>query len=168
MPELEVLKRLPPMQWGGVQRNLRDKYEGKVSAVCRSKDECADLVHWFGDEDFCPFLPVFLAIPGAPQIIAGLGLSTASELRDQAVAVWEIITNRLDKKGTTADFDELREKHGLMRREDVDAAVREAMRDRIKKHRANPITDPPRIPHYVYVNARTTHTVADPSTWRET
>ena len=141
-------------------------FEGKVSAVCRSKKDCEDLVHFFGgDPSFCPFLPVLLWIPGAPQQIAGWGLAPAAEMRDQAVAVWELITARMDRTGKPVDFDALREKHGLMRAEDVDAATREALWERIKRHKANPVTDPPRIPHYVLPNERSLHFVSNQD-WR--
>ena len=167
MPELPIALAVPFIDWRSVPRQLRDNYIGKVSAVCRTKEECADLVHWFGHEDFCPFLPVLITVPGAPQLLAGQGLSTASELRDMAVAIWEIITERLLKTGSTVNFDELREKNGQMRREEVDAAIRESFVDRIRRHRKNPRTDPPRVPHYVRINARTMHSVADPDSWRK-
>ena len=150
-------RQTPAINWKGVPVGMRNQY----SAVCRSKAECEDLVRWFGDEDFCPFLPVLLLIPGALQQISGMGEATASEIRDQAVAVWEIITERMQKRGRPVDFDDLRDRAGLMRRENVDAAMREAMYDRIRRHKANPITDPARVPHYVRVNEKTVFAMGD-------
>lgn len=153
--------------WDDIPKGLNTQY----SAVCRSLMDCADLVHKFRGIDFYPaygpYLPVLLLIPGAPQQIAGWGLSEVEEIRDQAVAVWELITERLAKKGTTFDFDSAREKHGLMRREDVDAAIREAMRDRIKKHKASPVTDPPREPNYVRPNERTVFAQTQDTAWKD-
>ncbi len=163
---IPAARPMPPLDWTGIPRNLRDNYRDRVSAVCRSKQECADLVHWFGDADFCPFMPVLIYVSGSPQMIDGMGLAPAAELRDMAVAIWDIITERLAKTGRTFDFDSAREKAGLMRKEDVDAAMREAFRDRVRRHKANPITDPPRQPHYVRVAGKTLHTVADPKGWR--
>jgi len=153
--------------WDDIPKGLNTKY----SAVCRSLMDCADLVHKFRGIDFYPaygpYLPVLLLIPGAPQQIAGWGLSEVEEIRDQAVAVWELITERLAKTGSTFDFDTAREKHGLMRRENVDAAIREAMVDRIRRHKANPVTDPPREPNYVRPNERTTFAQPQDTTWKD-
>lgn len=154
---IPVAKRTPKIDWRGVPPGLK----GKVSAVCRSEKDCADLVHWFGDPNFCPFLPILLLIPGAPGQLAGLGLATAAELRDEAVARWQLMTRRLERIGRIVDFDTLREKHGLMRKEDVEPAFREALVERIRKHRRNPRTDPPRQPLYPRVNGRTIHAVGE-------
>lgn len=141
---LHVGKRIPPIDWQGVPV----QYRGRVSAVCRTADECGELVRWFGDAAFCPYLPVMLLVPGAdaPTLIAGLGYATAAELQDCAVVTWERQTGRLKKDGRLLDYDTLREKHGLMRREDVDASIRQALRDRVAQHKANPVSDPPRVP----------------------
>lgn len=153
--------------WDDVPRGLNTKY----SAVCRSLLDCADLVHKFRGIDFYPaygpYQPVLLLIPGAPQQIAGWGLSSVEEIRDQAVAVWELITERLAKTGSTFDFDAAREKHGLMRREDVDAAIRQAMQDRINDHKANPVTNPPREPNHVRVNGKTVFPQPQETTWKD-
>ena len=153
-----VLAVTPEIDWSTVPVELR-ALKGKVSAVCRSKQECADLVHWFGDPEFAPFNPILLLIPGAPQQIAGMGYAPAAELRDQAVAVWEIISERVEKKGRPVDFDDLRERNRLMRKEDVDTAMREALWDRIQRHKASPRTDPPRQPRHVRFNEKTVHPV---------
>jgi hypothetical protein len=131
-------KRVAPIDWSGVPA----QYVGKCSAVCRTLQECQELVRHFGDADFAPFLPVLVMVPGAaaPTAITGLGYATAAELQDCAVVTWET------QVGRSLDFDALREKHGLMRREEVDAATREALLQRVAKHKANPISDPPRQP----------------------
>ncbi len=151
----------PDIDWAHDTR----PYKGRVSAVCRSKQEAADLVHWFGHPDFMPELPILLCIPGGWGQMAGWGLATAAELRDECVARWELQEARI--AGGGFDFDTAREKAGLMRREDVDAATREAFMDRIRRHKASSVTDPAREPLYVRPNERTTHTVADPSAWRD-
>jgi len=131
-------KRVAPIDYTGVPA----QYVGKCSAVCRTLLECQELVRYFGEAAFAPFLPVLVLVPGAPAptAITGLGFATAAELQDCAVVTWETQT------GKTLDFDALREKHGLLPREEVDAATREALLQRIAKHKANPITDPPRQP----------------------
>ena len=46
------------------------------------------------------------------------------------------------------DYDEARERRGLLPREEVDAATRDALLRRVKEHMENPITDPFRQPTY--------------------
>ena len=143
---VHAAKRVPLIDWEGVPGS----YVGKCSAVCRTAQECEDLVCWFGSADFCPNLPVLLLLSGtdAPIAIAGMGFATAAELRDCAVVTWHEKTAKLADDGKLLDFDALRERRGLMRREEVDAATRQALLDRIAKHKANPVSDPPRQPVY--------------------
>jgi hypothetical protein len=150
---IQAAKRVPPISWKGVPAS----FKGKLSAVCRTATECDELVRWFGSPDFCPLLPVMVVVPGAqaPTLIPGFGYATAAELRDCAVVVWHTQIEKLAATGKLLDFDELRERRGLMRREEVDPAVREAMLNRIAKHKANPITDPPRQPVYPNPTNRT-------------
>ena len=157
MPEMAIKRWTPSINWKGVPLS----YHNRMSAVCRTLSEANDLVKWFGDAEFCPFLPIFLMIPGTGGVIlAGLGYATAAELRDDAVATWIDKTDRIAKTGSVLDFDALREKHGLMERSKVKAAMSEAFWDRIRRHKASPVTDPFRQPQYPRVNGKTLHTVA--------
>ncbi len=145
MIEITTARRVAPIDFRGVPQ----KFVGKLSAVCRTAAECEELVRWFGSPDFCPNLPIMVMVPGAqPTLIPGFGYATAAELKDCAVYTWHHQVEKLAKTGTLLDFDELRERHGLMRREDVDAATREALLRRVAQHKANPVTDPPRQPVY--------------------
>ena len=143
---VHAAKKVPPINWVGVP----ESYVGKCSAVCRTAQECSDLVLWFGSADFCPVQPVLVLIPGAdaPIAIAGMGYATAAELQDCAIVTWYDKSQKIEKDGTMFDFDTLRERRGLMRREEVDAATREAMVERVAKHKANPISDPARQPQF--------------------
>jgi hypothetical protein len=139
---IHTARRVPPIDYKGVP----ESFKGKLSAVCRTAEDCYDLTRWYGDPSFCPLLPVMVIVPGAdaPTLIPGFGYATAAELRDCAVVAWHTQEKKIAQGKNIIDFDEARERHGLMRREDVDAAVRQALRDRIAKHKANPISDPPR------------------------
>ncbi len=143
-------RNTPEIDWTGVP----SKFWGKVSAICRSFSDCLDLEKWFGDGEFEPDLPILLIVP-TPEggfvhcQSAGWGLTSVWEHRDVATEVWEKTTRKLAVgEGLVFDFDEAREKHGLIRREDVDTAVRYALRDAAAKHKASPRTNPGRQPKY--------------------
>lgn len=129
---------------------MPEDFQGKLSAVCRTAEDCAELVRWFGSSDFAPNLPVMVMVPGAhaPTLIAGMGYASAAELQDCAVVTWEQQTTKLAEGKPLLDYDAARERRGLLRREDVDAATRDALLRRVKEHMANPITDPFRQPTY--------------------
>lgn len=170
MPELMSQRAIQPIDYRGVPLRyhpslVRDKgrvvgVRSKLSAVCRSIKDCEDLIYWYGDESFCPMLPILLLIPQYPTLLVGWGYATAAELKDDAVNLWGKYTQRIAQKGSIVDFDELREKARLPRREDVKQLTAEAFHERIKAHLASPITDPPRQPRYVRPNGKTVHTVA--------
>ena len=164
---VKAVVRTPPVVWDGVALNLKYNYEGRVSAVCRSMQECEDLVRWFGDGDFCPVMPVLVAIPDHPQVIDCQGYAPVDEIRDLAVLIWETVSEQIATRGSVHNGDELRWKHGYPDREAADAMIREAMFERIRKHRQNPITDPFRQMNYPRVAGKTLHTVADGQDWKE-
>ena len=151
---IQTARRIAPIDWAGVPAS----FKGKLSAVCRTAAECDELVHWFGSPDFCPNLPIMVMVPGTqPTLIPGFGYATAAELRDCAVVTWHTQAEKLTKMGRVLDFDALRDRRGLMRRERVDTEVREAMLRRVAHHKANPITDPPRKLKYRNPTNRTVY-----------
>ena len=167
----------PPIDYSGVPmaywpaqtrlpNGTKSPPRDKLSAVCRSMSDCADLVHWFGNRaDFCPDLPILLLIPGAPSLIAGLSFATAAELRDCAMEVWGVKTGSDAHK--RFDNDELRERHGLARREDVAALTQEAFWERNLRHKASPVTDPWKQFKYPNPTQRTLHKAPDSQAWKD-
>ena len=155
MTELVIkTKRFVPfIDWFGVP----SRFVGKVSAVCRTLAECQELVKWFGDPTFCPMQPILVHAPNGWVIIPGFGYAPASELADCAVVAWH---------QQPKDFDSLRERNGLMRREDVDAATRDALERRVAAHKPSPVTAPPRQPIYPNPTDRTLHSVPDSQEWK--
>jgi hypothetical protein len=154
--ELITRKAIPRIDWTGVPA----RYVGKASAVCRTLAECSELVRWFGDATFYPFLPVLVKAPGGWTAITGWGYADAAELQDCAVVLWHRQTLALEATGRLMDFDDLRERNGLMRREELSAAVGDAIDRKIANHKASPVTNPFRQPSYPRPNGRTLHTVA--------
>ena len=98
----------------------------------------AELAYSLGGRDKKPRKPIFLYGPyGQPIMLIGAGEADAAELEDlaqEAVAKAEM------------DFAAKRERYGYPAREQFDSLFRNALRDRVKKHQQNPITDPFRVP----------------------
>ncbi len=161
---IQSARLIPAIDYSG----LPPAYVGKLSAICRTAAECEDLVAWFGDATFCPFLPVLVMVPGTqPTLIPGYGHAPAAELRDCAVVAWHSQMEKLRLRSTVLDYDALREKRGLMRREEVDAAIRNALADRIARHKSSPVTDPFRQPHYPNPTGKTVFPQQpDNSSWK--
>ena len=130
----------------GVPRRWRPGGNDPASAVVRSLPEAEDLVAFYGRPEFCPFGPVLLIHPTADYIlIAGMGEADAAELRDLAVATWCRASLRIEQNGGQQfDFGALREKRGLLPKEEAAAAMFEMIRDRRMEHDRNRRTEPPR------------------------
>jgi hypothetical protein len=159
---MQTMRRIPPINWAGVPL----RYHDKVAAVCRTMKECEDLVYWFGDAEFCPFLGILLLIPKHPVLLHGMGYASAAELKDDAVQLWGKYTQRLTKQEDLVDFDYLREKYGLPERSKVKELTAEAFHNRILAHKANPVTDPPRQPLYPRVNGKTVFAQTQSEDWK--
>lgn len=114
--------------------NAPAQMRGQLSAVVRSREDAANLAYFLGGRGIRPDRPVMVETKRGRVIVEGLGQATAAELEDLAVSALE--------RPAGPDFDHLREKNGLMRREEVDAAVRNALLDKVAKHKANHRTDP--------------------------
>ena len=142
MTEIIVSRATPPIDWTGVPASFR----GTVSAVVRSIEDAENLVHFFGDVNFCPMQPIALDIPVQGwTFIVGAGYAPAGELRDLCVTTWHRAAERIaENNGEMFDFDNLREDLGLIPREKREQAMSEAFTERIRKHRQNPRTDPAR------------------------
>lgn len=143
--------RTPEPNWAGVPTD----YVGKCSAVCRSMKDCDELVKWFDNRpDFCPDNPVLLLIPNVhpPIAVCGMGFATAAEMQDACREAWGVHLARQEKTGGQFDFDDLREREGMIERSKLAEAAQYAFWDRVKRHRASPVTDP--FKQFRYPNPR--------------
>ena len=96
-----------------------------------------DLAYTLGGRAKKPRKPIFLFGPhGEPIILIGAGEAEAAELEDLAQ---EAMAHK------PVDFAAKREQHGYPQREQFDSLFRQAVRNRMERHRRNPITDPPRV-----------------------
>ena len=140
---IPIAKRIPVvLNESGVPLSLR----GQVSGVVRGQSEAADIAHAFG-RSARPTEPILLygRDGRVMTVIIGSGLTEAAELQD--IALEAVARNREREQvygGSPINFDELREKAGLVPREEYDAAFREALALRVAAHKANPISDPAR------------------------
>lgn len=166
-PQIDY-RGVPMAYWPKVSQRYDTKLSiprDQISAVCRSMDDCNNLVQWFDNQpNFCPDLPVLLLIPGKHKLISGLGFSTAAELRDCCIEVWGVYTSSDGDKRW--NVDEMRERSGYARREDVPAMVQEAFWEKAKQHKASPVTDPGRQPEYPNPTGKTQFTQPESQDWK--
>ena len=108
--------------------------QGQVHGV---PERTADIAYSLGGRDQKPRKPIFLyGAHGEPIILIGAGEAEAAELEDLA---HEALAQ------PAMDFAAKRERYGYPPRDQFDSLFRNALRDRMKRHKQNPITDPPRI-----------------------
>ena len=82
-----------------------------------------------------------------PLIIAGLGETEVAEIEEIALAALEKQEKTMKETGgSPINFAKYREDNHLPPAEALDSLFRQALRDRMAKHRANPISDPARAP----------------------
>ena len=115
---------------------------GMLSDVVRSRQEAADIPQRMGGRDARPTRPVMVDTGHSRSVIIGDGVATAAELSELAIASIEKQEAQRSRTGTDADFDALRERAGMMRREEVGPKMREAMAARAERARRNMRTDP--------------------------
>lgn len=103
--------------------------KGHVAATVRSQRDVVDLTHRLGGRDAKPFRPVLVDTGGSRVLVVGDGIATAAELSELASSAIEKQEATRKRTGADMDWDAMREQAGQMRREDVDAAMRNAFRD---------------------------------------
>ncbi len=108
--------------------------------------QIGDLPALLGGMAIKPDAPLVIRTPdGIPVLIPGFGVTEAAELQDLAYGVYEKHQQRLkERRGGLID----RERHGLVARERFSDAFKQALADRMERHRRNPVSDPARQPYY--------------------
>lgn len=127
---------------------------GKVSAGLRGHGDIEDMPHMMEGRGHKPRQPIFIygADGRSVLIVMTDGETEASELQDLAHAALAKQEDNVRKYGRATQRERLTDDE---RRE----RLWYALDDRIKRHKANPITDPPRVPEaapagWRYRNAR--------------
>lgn len=135
---IPIAKKIPlVMNRWEVPYSLR----GQLSGAVRDDVAAKEIGHAFGRSTLIekPFL-VQTSLGSA--VVMTEGVTEAAELEDLALEALD--RQRERSKG---DFGaEMREKRGMPRREEFDKLYRDALEERIERHRRNPVTDPPRQP----------------------
>ena len=77
-----------------------------------------------------------------PIVVIGDGVTEAAEMQDLALGALDKQETQYKKSGRGFDFDEAREKAGMVRREDFGAAMATAFEERVKHLKAHQVTEP--------------------------
>ena len=117
--------------------------KGQVSGVLKGMKQATDFAHAVGRTKM-PKKPLMLYGPdnSMPILVIGDGVTEAAEMEDLAVAAIGKQEENVKKFGRGFDSDELRERHGRIRREDFGVAMAEAFEARVKYLKARLVTEP--------------------------
>lgn len=116
---------------------------GQVSGAVTDPGAAREIGHAFGRTTKVD-KPFLVQSENATAVIMTEGVTEAAELEDLALEALDRQTERA--KG---DFGaEQREKRHMPRREDFDRLYRDALDERVARHKRNPVTDPARQPRY--------------------
>jgi hypothetical protein len=121
---------------------------GKLTGVLRNKKDIAEMAYAVGGRDVKPKKPLMIVGPDEKTVllVVGDGVAEAAELEDLAHAQLEKAEGNVKKHGRAFDFREARERRGLPQAGEFDQLYRDALRRRVAQHKANPISDPARVP----------------------
>jgi len=132
----------------GMEDLLPPAEQMPVMAV--SQRHVKDLAYRVGGRAALPPKPIMIVGPDGtqPLFLVANGNVEGAELEEIAIAEFEKQAE-LKKQGKgPIDFEGIRERRGLPPREQFDQMFREALQERIKKHKRNPVTDKPRQMRY--------------------
>ena len=117
--------------------------QGEVSGYLRGMKEAEDFAHAIGRTGK-PKKPLMVYGPDEymPILVIGDGVTEAAEMQDLAVEAIGRQAESVKKNGRGMNFDEARQRAGLVRKEDFDVAFRDALQRRVKYLKANPISHP--------------------------
>jgi len=114
--------------------------QGQLSGVVRSERDAKEIGAAFG-RGYRPSKPVMLIGPDDHTVILIIG-GEAAEIEDIALAKMDQQRRSAEKGQRGFNFAEHRDAIGAPPVEKVDSLFREALQDRIKRHKRNPVTDP--------------------------
>lgn len=112
--------------------------KGEVAGVLRGMEQVKEFAYAIGREHK-PRKPLMIYGPDndVPIYVVGDGVTEASEMEDLALAALDKQATQIKKTGRAFDFDEARERAGMVRREDFQQAWHDAFEQKAKKMKAN-------------------------------
>ena len=115
---------------------------GETCGYLRHRTAVEDFAHAQGRTEK-PRKPLMLYGPDnyTPIVIVGDGVTEAAEMQDLALQAIDKQEAQFKKSGRGLDFDDMRERRGLVRREDFDTALKEAFAERAKYLKAHQVTE---------------------------
>lgn len=149
LPDDFVVPVAYDLGWQGP--NVPRALDRSVATGIRGQREADGLAEMFGGRrDYKPTAPILLIGPDGrvPILLIADGDVEVAELQDLAQEAINQQEEEMASGGRGMDFDKLRERHGQLRRDQVDMGIRDAIAERIAHHKANPVTDPFRVPIY--------------------
>ena len=135
---IPIAKRVPLVlnQWA-----VPLALDGQVSGAVRDVAGAKEIGHAFGRSRLIE-KPLLVETSLGRAVVMTEGVTEAAELEDLALMALE----RQEERAKTDWHAEQRERMGLPPREQFPDMFADALERRIKQHKANPVTDPPRQP----------------------
>jgi hypothetical protein len=117
--------------------------QGQLSGSLRGAQQVADFAHAIGRNKM-PKRPLMVYGPdnGYPILVIGDGVTEAAEMQDLAQEALGKQEENVRKHGRAFDFDEARERHGMVRREDFGKVLSDALQRNVDYLKRNQVTDP--------------------------
>ena len=115
---------------------------GKNILIARNDAEIKEASYKAGGRAAKPKVMAVVGPQGHLTLIPGLGVVEAAEMGDLMSATLERQMDNIKRHGQAVPFAEIWEERGLPSQEQFPDALRQAARDRIARHKANPRTDP--------------------------
>lgn len=119
---------------------------GKGVLLARSQRDIANICHKVGGRAKRPGILAMEGPSGTVTFMPGMGVTDAAELQDLMFRTWEREQENIRIWGQAIPFRKYWERQGLPQTENFSDIFKQALEDRIKRHKANMRTDPPRRP----------------------
>ena len=122
--------------------------QGQLSAVLRNKSDIGEMTYALGGRDAKPSKPLMIVGPDDHTVlmVVGDGVAETSELQELAYAGLERAERTVKRTGRAFDFEAARANAGRPSAAKFDELYRDALQRRVAQHKANPVSDPARVP----------------------
>ena len=117
--------------------------QGQLSGSLRGAKQVSEFAHAVG-RDRMPTQPLMVYGPDdyMPILVVGGGVTEAAEMQDLAEEALGKQEENVKKYGRAFDFDDARERNGMIRREDFGKVLSDALQRNADYLKRNQVTDP--------------------------